>query len=122
MTLELVLMTFGMLVGTSNMYLYCFYGKYTTHYYAAFADCLYESNWMTLPVELQRLFVVMIAYAQRPLDYRGFGFVTLNLELFTKVCFCVFCIESVQTIAYLPPQMLKTVVTYYLMFKTLTDK
>lgn len=71
--------------GLAHLYAYCYVGKNSTDAFAAFADCLYESNWMTLPLELRRAYPLMIAHAQRPLCYHGFNVVILNLELFTQV-------------------------------------
>lgn len=83
-----------------TLYLYCYYGKYATDSYASYANCLYNSNWIILPLNFQKLFVVMIGHAQQPLFYHGYGMVELNLETFARVS--------------------KTGITYYLMFKTLT--
>lgn len=49
------------------------------------ADCLYESDWHELSVDLQQKVVLMIQNMQRPLFYTGFGVAVLNLETFTKV-------------------------------------
>lgn len=68
-----------------TLFLYCYYGERSTENYAAFGDCLYESNWMNLPKDLQKDFVLMIAHAQKELYYHGNKVVNLNLELFLKV-------------------------------------
>lgn len=38
-------------------------------YYAAIADCLFESNWMALPIDLQKLFILMIGHSQKPIFF-----------------------------------------------------
>lgn len=73
------------MVGVSNLFVYCFFGKLATESYANMPKCLFETNWPELPHELQRYFVLMISDAQRPLYYHGFGIAILNLETFLKV-------------------------------------
>lgn len=69
----------------SNLYIYCYCGISSTDSYASYADRLYESNWMALPIDLQRPFALMIVHGQKKLSYHGCNIVDLNLELFTKV-------------------------------------
>lgn len=78
-------MALGMLVSGLNLFCYCYYGKYVTDNYASFAGCIYHSNWMNLPVDLQKLFRLMIANAQIPLNYHGYGVINLNLDTFAQV-------------------------------------
>lgn len=82
--ISILIMIFGVLISASNLFLYCFYGKHTTDSYIAFADCLFESNWLNLPNDLQKYFVPMIAHAQKPLFYHGY-IVDLNLKTLSKV-------------------------------------
>lgn len=86
----------------ANLFLYCYFGKVATESYQKMCIYLFESNWPDLPADLQRFFIIMIANAQRPLYYHGFGFAMLNLETFTR--------------------MIKAVGTYYMMFKTITTE
>lgn len=67
------------------LYLYCYYGKLASDFFTLFDACLYESNWMVLTNDLQKTFILMIAYGQRRIFYHGYGFVELNLETFLKV-------------------------------------
>lgn len=46
---------------------------------------LYDSDWYKLPMGLQKYFVMMIANAQIPLQYHGYGLITLNLQTFSQV-------------------------------------
>lgn len=81
-------MSYVTVYGMLHLYAYCYVGKKSTDFFLAFADCLYESNWMALPLELRRSFPLMISHAHRPLHYHGFHVAILNLELFSKVrCF-----------------------------------
>lgn len=56
-----------------------------TESFEAMSDCLYESNWPELPIELQKYFILMIQNAQRPLYYHGFEIAVLKMETFCKV-------------------------------------
>ncbi|XP_055305867.1 odorant receptor 82a-like [Sitodiplosis mosellana] len=85
-----------------NLFLYCYYGKLATESFLSMGDCLYESNWQDLPIQLQQHLRFMINYMQLPIYYRGWNLkiATLNLETFIT--------------------LIKTVVTNYMMFKTIT--
>lgn len=72
-------------IGSSNLFLYCYFGKLATESYAKMSVCLFECNWRSLSVKLQKYIIVMIANAQLPMYYHGFGVAILNLETFTKV-------------------------------------
>lgn len=72
-------------VSSSNLFIYCFFGKLATESYQKMADCLYESKWWELPVELQKYLLLMNMNMQRLLYYHGFEVAVLNLETFTRV-------------------------------------
>ena len=69
----------------SNLFLCCFFGKLTSESYACIADYLFDLNWHGMPLDLQKYFIMMIANAQIPLNYRGYGTLEMNLQTFTKV-------------------------------------
>lgn len=76
----------AVIVSTSNLFVYCFFGKLTTDSYFKMAQTLYDSNWMRSSIEVQKYMVLMIANMQKPLHYHGFSVVVLNLETFSGVC------------------------------------
>lgn len=120
LTITFVLMTFAISVGTSNLFFYCYFGKYATDYLAAFANCLFQSNWFMMSNQIQKPFVIMIAYAQIPCIYHGSNIANLNLELFTGVSKCLLVLLLFLNFHLFLRQMLKTIISYYLTFKTLT--
>lgn len=73
------------LVTGPSLFIYCFFGKVATESCEKISQCLYESNWINLPVELQKYLLLMISNTQQPLYYDGFGIVVLNLQTFTSV-------------------------------------
>lgn len=85
MSLRLFVTLISLTVSGTNLFCYCFFGRKTTSYYLMFGDCLYESNWMNLPNALQKCFPLMIAHAQIPLTYHGYGLVHLDLNTFLRV-------------------------------------
>lgn len=87
-------------IALSNLFCYCYFGVAATESYEEMSNGLYNSKWSELSVDLQKYFVVMIANAQRPLYYDGFGIAVLDLQTFAK--------------------LIKAVVSYYMMFKTVT--
>lgn len=72
-------------VSSSNLFVYCYFGKLATESYEKMSDCLYETKWWELPIELQKYFLLMNINMQRPLCYHGFDVAVLNLETFTQV-------------------------------------
>lgn len=69
----------------SNFFIYCYFGKLATKSFEDMPDLLYESNWQTFPIRLQKYIILMIGNMQRPLYYHGFGMVLLDLGTFSKV-------------------------------------
>ena len=69
---------------TVHLFILCFFGKVATENFSEMADCMFESNWLKFPVNLQKSLILMIENAQIPLCYNGY-IVTLNLETYTKV-------------------------------------
>lgn len=82
---KIFLMLLAILVSALSMFLYSFFGQLTKETYMDIVDVYYESNWLNLPLDLKKSFVVMIANAQRPICYDGFGVAFLNLDTFLKV-------------------------------------
>lgn len=78
-------MLFAVTCSGLTLSLYCFYGKYTTDSYFAFASALYDSDWINLPNNLQRYYILMIANAQKSVSYHGYNIIKLNMETFAKV-------------------------------------
>lgn len=81
--ISIVLITIGIIA--TKLFLFCFFGKMATESFIEMADCLFESNWQSLPIHLQKYFILMINNVQKPLFYSGYGIIILNLETFTKV-------------------------------------
>lgn len=126
--IKVILMIFITCANGMTLFLYCYYGKCANEYSAAFADILYESNWILLSNDLQKTFILMIAHAQKPLSYHGFNIIDLNLETFRKVNFNMPVLGSEIISLFVSKnflqsiQILKNIILYYLMFKTLATK
>lgn len=76
-----------------------YFGIKSTESFENMCDCVFNANWYDLPVELQKYFILMIMNIQKPIYYHGFGVSILNLNTFV--------------------QLLRAVVTYYMMFQTI---
>lgn len=72
-------------VSLSTLFLYCYFGEVATGCFGNVAHVLYESNWLHLPFNLQKYFILVIGNAQRPLNYHGFKIAILNLNTYLKV-------------------------------------
>lgn len=83
--LEISVDLLAIFFGLSTIFVYCLYGKIATQSFADMADCLYEFNWQTLPIGLQKYVILMMQNAQRPLHYHGSKLAVLNLETFCQV-------------------------------------
>lgn len=73
------------LIFTLNLFLYCYNGKLASESYKQIGDALYDHNWLGLPLNYQKYFILKIANAQIPLNYHGYGIFELNLETFIDV-------------------------------------
>lgn len=73
------------ILSTLALFLFCFFGKLSTDIFYNMTDCLYESKWNELPIELQKFYVIIIGVGQRSHFYHGFGMIYLKLETFTRV-------------------------------------
>lgn len=72
-------------VGTSTLFLYCYFGKLTTESYQKMCDCVFEMNWRDQPNKLQKYIILMIQNMQTPIYYHGFEVAKLDLRTFIKV-------------------------------------
>lgn len=78
-------MVFAIVSGTGTLFLYCHFGKLSTDSYLAFADCVYNSDWIFSPAEFTKYYALLIMNAQRSLYYHGSNIVHLNLETYNLV-------------------------------------
>lgn len=81
---DLFVVVIGVVVSSANLLVFCYCGALTTNTFLKYTDCLYGSNWYTMPAPLQKYLILMISSAQRRLLYEGHGMTTLNLETFLK--------------------------------------
>lgn len=79
------LLMLGLMVSTSDLFLYCFFGKMSTDSFAMIGENAYEINWQRFSIKLQRYFILMIGNGQRSLYFRACGMTILDLETFTQV-------------------------------------
>lgn len=69
----------------TSLYLYCYFGEYTSNTFEKYPQYLYASHWYELPVKFQTYFVLLIGNSQQSLIYDGFKLVSLNLATFLDV-------------------------------------
>lgn len=107
------------------MFLYCYFGVLATESFKSMTDSLYESEWSKFPVALQKYVIVMIANMQKPLRYHGFGIANLDLVTFIGVRIIQsiqFCKIKQKYVFFHLFQLIRSVITYYMMFKTIISK
>lgn len=79
------LITIAIMVSGINLFVYSYFGHGANETHMEISDCFFQSEWFYLPCYLQKYFVLIIANAQRPLFYDGFGVAFLNLNTFIRV-------------------------------------
>lgn len=83
--LNVIVLLFGVQCGTGTVFLYCYIGSLTTEQFFRYGNKTYESLWYKMPMEQRKYMKFMIANAQRPHVFHGFGIIDLNLMAFTAV-------------------------------------
>lgn len=78
-------MIVGILLGFSNLFVYCYFGNLATESFEKIEDFVNEFNWHELPVDLQKYFILIIQNSQKPLFFHGSKVIVLNLETFSRV-------------------------------------
>lgn len=68
-----------------NLYLYCYFGHFTTNTFALYPRYFFETDWFKLPANMQKYFIILLGNSNKPLTYDGFKLISLNLETFLKV-------------------------------------
>lgn len=67
------------------IFLVCECGQIVTIQFDIFNDLLNQCNWYYLPIELQRMLVVVLVGAQYPTQFQGYGNVECTRDSFKKV-------------------------------------
>lgn len=83
--IEILVLTFGIIMSTGFIFVYCYVGSSTTDHFWQYGDVSYDSLWYVLPINLQQCLRLIIADAQRPRVFTGLGIIDLNLSLFAQV-------------------------------------
>lgn len=73
------------MAGSVFLFLFCYFGKSATESFETISNDVFEANWPGVPAHLQRYFILLILNTSKPLQYHGFGVVTLQLETFSQV-------------------------------------
>lgn len=95
MDVGLILALFAVKSGILTIFIYSYYGAYTTNNCLAFGDILYDSQWYNrLSLRLRKCLINIIFDAQRPLIFSGFGIVQLTLETFLAVWLLIFIFST----------------------------
>lgn len=66
--------------------LHCYYADLTTDRMEEIKDKIYDAKWFELPVELQKLSILVILRSQGLFRFNGLGIVYCTLETLGKVC------------------------------------
>lgn len=87
------------------------------------ADCLYDLNWHELPLNLQRYVAIMMIDMQETIYYHGFEVAILNLNTFLRVGYLIQLTNVIVMPFHFPSfQLIRTVFSYFMIFKTIATK
>lgn len=64
---------------------FCEIGERVTHQFNAFNEKLCDSNWYSFPIEIQRIYLVVLVGVQNPSFIYGFAHTVCTREAFKKV-------------------------------------
>lgn len=69
---------------TAN-FLLCNFGEQVLNEIESITDGIYELDWYTFPIEIQKMLLTIMTATQRPLHFRGFGNILLTRSSFKAV-------------------------------------
>lgn len=95
---EIFILLLCVSLSTGMVFLFCSVGSWTTDNFSRFADISYESLWYKFSPDLQKYLRLIIADAQRPRVFQGFGIIDLNFMTFTTVNLEIRFLENVHLI------------------------
>lgn len=78
-------MMFASVINGSHLFFYCYFGQTAHDTFTNLSDIFFDANWIVLPEDLQRYFIMLIENAQIPFYYHGFNILYLNLNVFLMV-------------------------------------
>lgn len=87
---------------------YCYYSEIVTQTSFDIGEAIYDLSWYTLPIERQKMIILMIRKSQKKFRFNGFGIVDCSSETFVSVRFC-----------FQMHKYLKNFIEYYSMFENL---
>lgn len=73
------------IVSIATVYPYCFWSSNICLRFQAIGNTAYESNWYKISPKMQKNVLFMMAYAQRPRYFTGYGMFNCSLEIFRRV-------------------------------------
>lgn len=119
--LSFFIMLMGIIASGWNLYLYCYFGHAVTECFTGIDYYVFDTKWYNQPLSFQKNLIVVIQNAQQPIRFHGFGLAQVNLITYCKVWTLFFWIAQGYLWVFLSLQVLRTVISYYMMFKALTD-
>lgn len=81
LTMALILQFWSLLM----IFFFCILGEMVTNQFEMFNDELNQCNWYVLPLELQKIMIIVMVNAQRETVIRGFGNILCTRQTFKKV-------------------------------------
>lgn len=84
-TVELLIISLITFHGFIEIFLYCVLGQMVTDQFENYNQSLGQSNWYLFPIEMQKVYILVMANAQEPSLIRGFGNIECTRETLKKV-------------------------------------
>lgn len=83
--LDVMKICFSLFVCCSFLALFCEFGEMITEQFEMFNDELSQCKWYLFSTDVQQMFVILMAFAQKPMNICGCGKIKCTRESFKKV-------------------------------------
>lgn len=86
--MEMLSPLMGVLFMFACLFLYCEAGERVTHQFNVFYEELCHLDWYLFPLDIKRMFVIMLTGTQEPTSIQGYANTVCTRDAFKVVCFC----------------------------------
>lgn len=100
---------------------YCYFASTLIDRLEKMPTQIFISNWHLLSLTQQKKISLMIGFAQRRRRFSGYGMITCSMETFLKVFVLFTSANNDLVMFYSYLQIMKTTISYYLLFKKFSE-
>lgn len=67
------------------VFIYCEFGQQIGLCYRRVDDAIYQMDWFSFPIEVQRRVPMILMLTQKPVEFKGFGDIVFTRDTFKRV-------------------------------------